>query len=40
MSTIEHDYALVCDLYELHLGPALFELEEMLPFAQRCERLW
>ncbi|OQW30227.1 MAG: hypothetical protein A4E19_11750 [Nitrospira sp. SG-bin1] len=24
-STIEHDYAPVCDLYERHLGPALFE---------------
>lgn len=26
MATIEHDYAPVCDLYERHLGPALFEL--------------
>jgi ubiquinone/menaquinone biosynthesis C-methylase UbiE len=25
MSTIEHDYAPVCDLYDQHLGPALFE---------------
>lgn len=24
-STIEHDYAPICDLYERHLGPALFE---------------
>ena len=24
-SSIEHDYAPVCDLYERHLGPALFE---------------
>lgn len=23
--TIEHDYAPICDLYERHLGPALFE---------------
>lgn len=25
MSTIEHDYAPICDLYERHLGSALFE---------------
>ena len=25
MSTIEHDYAPVCDLYDRHLGPTLFE---------------
>lgn len=24
-NTIEHDYAPICDLYERHLGPALFE---------------
>jgi hypothetical protein len=24
-SSIEHDYAPVCDLYDRHLGPALFE---------------